>query len=295
MKMKKISLYLSVALINTLLMGCELPRCDSSSKPGIIYRQAVTEDAHKILSLIESHTPDDEKKIYILPKKFRLDEVKSSIEKGHTFVACDQNCGTVLGYKKLFLIEDKQTLHNVLEEMGYSHDNHIDTSYFTDTDNYKTRTVIAPNSLSFDTKNPHIYIDMDFTDPEHRGKGINKGLTAVAFISMQQKLVNYINTNQSEKLIVSYGLSGFNDYNLDVNNIIDTHKSRTPGIAQFFALFAKIIKNIINQNNSTDNTVYVNRYHTGMPLYDEHSTENKPLPQDQWIPSSGNFLSINLR
>jgi hypothetical protein len=94
---------------------------------------------------------------------------------------------------------------------------------------------------------------------------------------------------------MSYGLSYLNDYNLDINDKKDMYVSRTPGIAHSFAVFAALVKQIINKKDSTDNVVYLNRYTTGMPLYDENSTENNPLPTELWIPSSGNFLSVSIK
>lgn len=288
MGIKQILFIFSVVLMNTLLLGSE-------GLLNIVYRKAIEQDALKILSLIDQHLPEDEKKIYILPEKFRLDDIEFSIKKGDLFVACNEKDDTILGYKRIFLIEDEKTHNAILEEMGYSPDNHIDTAYFTNADKFTTRTMTASNSQVFDKKSTHIYLDMDLTHPDYRGRGINHQLAIVGFCSIQNKVIEHINKNQSERLIFSYGLSGLNDYNLDINDKKDIYKSRTPGIARSFAAFVATIKEIINKEDSTDITIDHNRYKTGLPLYDKKSTKKEPLPQEKWVPSSGNFFSVFLK
>jgi len=275
MRIKQVLFFSSLVLMNTLLLASE-------GLPNIVYRKAIEQDASKIFFLIEQRLPEDEKKTYIIPEKFRLNDIKASIKDEHIFVAYNTKDDTILGYKKLFLIEDEITNNTVLEELGYCPSNYIDTACFINTDKYTARTLLESNHQVFNKKSTHIYLDKDFTHPDYRGKGINQQLAIVGFNCIKNKVIEHINKYQSEKLIFSYGLSGPN-------------KSRTPGIARSFAVFVALIKEIINKKASTDIAIYHNSYITYMPLYDKKSTENKPLPQDQWIPSSGNFLSVSLK
>jgi hypothetical protein len=274
--MIKHTLFLTtITLINTTIFGCEM------------HRKAHLNDAVNIVNLIESHTEEDKNKIYILPKKFRLDGVKSAIEKNRLFVAHNTTNNTILGYKNIFLIDNDKDFHDVLEEMGcIGHDTqHIDTARFTSVSDYKIREKIDRREIEYDKRNTHIYVDMDYTHPAHRGRGINKTLTDIGLLAIKEAIINHIKQHNSEKLILLYGLSNFNDY--DSN---DEGKSRTPGIVYSFASF------IHDNMNNVPNPLIIehDRHVTFMPMYDEHATENQPLPKSEWIPSSGNTLSYSL-
>lgn len=252
----------------------------------IQFRKATRNDAVNLIHLVESYTQEDKEKVYVVPKLFRLEKILSDIENAYTFVAHDTQNNRILGYKNVFLLDTQKKLETVFEEMGCTghHTQHIDTAQFTSTNLYKTRQIVSAYDTSFNKNNTHIYIDMDFTHPDLRGQGINKKLAEIGFDAMKEAIIQHIKKNNSEKLVLLYGLTYRNDYT-------DSNDGRTPGIVHSYAAF---IKNNIAQSDNTL-TIKHDRYVTGMPIYDENSTKNEPLPMDKWIKATGNALTYHLK
>lgn len=289
MKLVQILLSISVVVFNTCLFGCQ--------QPEIEYRKAHKYDAHGIVDLINDHGVNDNNKIVILPKLFRLEAMESAIEQDRIFVACNKENNAIVGYKKLFLLSNTpecvETLFQEIRCVGLDHEHrkHIDTAYFTSIDHYATRCVIDTSSIAYDMSDTYIYNGADFTHPDFRGNGINTHLTDKALELIKEATLEHIHTHTAKKLIMLYGLTQFNDY--DNNN---NGKSRTPGIMRSFVPFIKGIQETINEADAPilNASIRHDRYNAFMPTFDPDATECKPLSDEHSVPGYGNVLSYSL-
>lgn len=274
----------SLVVFNTYLFGCQ--------QPEIEYRKADKNDAQGIVNLINEHGVNDNDKIVILPQLFRLKAMEGAIEKGRIFVACDKHDNAIIGYKKLFLLSNTpecvETLFQEIRCMGQDSE-HIDTAYFTNTDQYATRCTTDTGDVTYNMSDTYIYNGADFTHPDFRGKGINTQLTETALALTKETVLECIRTNHAKQLIMFYGLTHSNDY--DNNN----GKSRTPSIVRSFASYIQAHIHHTEHESTLDNrSIRHDRYKAFMPTFDPQATECKPLSDEYSVPGYGNVLSHSL-
>lgn len=290
MKKKSILLYIFFILNNSILFGAE--------NSNIIYRPATSHDIAGLIELMKTHTEADRKKLIIFPYKLMSTSFEDSINKNHIFVAENEQTKQIIAFTEIFLIEEITQLNNTLEELGYLPNKmEIDSTMITSEHNYQQRKPAAYNYVP-NIKNVNINLNLDFTHPNYRNKGHNKKLANFAFKHMQPKIADYIKNNQSNEMVLLYGLSYPNDYFINKTASSDVNKkdhkpgieSRTPGIAYSYALFVQSL----TKNNALPNINH-QRVVTFMPMFDIYGTDNQPLPQDNWVLSSGNVLSCHIK
>lgn len=282
MKLVQTLFGLTIFFFSASVLGCQ---------PIIEYRKAQLQDAHSILSLINNYGVNDNKKIVILPKLFRLQAIESAIEKGRLFVACNKQNNAIVGYKKLFLLSDVQECAKTLEEeirCTGDYSELVDSAYFGNTDKYAARCVTDVSPVVYDqTVDVYIYNGADFTHPDFRARGINTNLTDTALTLIKDAVLAHMRFNQVKRLIMVYGLTDANDYDLDGNG-----GSRTASIVRSFVSFIRGVIPFIEDDIVT--LIQHNRYKAFMPTFDPHATECKPLSDDQAVPGFGNVLLYSL-
>ncbi|MBA3751846.1 hypothetical protein H0X06_03565 [Candidatus Dependentiae bacterium] len=272
----------------TLLVGSEQL---ISKKLSICYQQACLEDAQDIETLISDEATLDNDKIVILPKLFRLQALKNAIARGRFFIARNEEDGTIVGYKKLFLYGalDHEECVNVLQNEIRSlakPTQLIDVACFTDQDNYAHRHKKEPIDTTYsEGTDIYLYDGADFTKPSFRRKGINPALTNTAFSFVKKELCDTLmeKQNQHVRLVILFGLTEFNDYDETGQGI-----SRTPSIVRSCAAFVK------ECTGKSPESILHYRYASCMPTFDPDAQECIPLPDEKAIPGYGNVLVIDL-
>lgn len=282
MKLVQTLFGLTIFFFSASVLGCQ---------PIIEYRKAELNDAEGILSLINNYGVNDNDKIVILPKLFRLQAIESAIEKGRLFVACNKQNNAVIGYKKLFLLSDAQERTETLEqEIRCTGDQSelVDTAYFSNVDKYRARCVADRSSIVCgDNSDTCVYNGADFTHPDFRARGINTNLTDTALGLIKESVRAHMDRNKAKRLIMVYGLTQPNDYDLDGNG-----GSRTSSIVRSFVSFIRGVIPFIEDDIVT--LIQHNRYKAFMPTFDPNATECKPLSDEQAVAGFGNVLLYSL-
>lgn len=275
MKMVIISLGIVSFSFFSCAHACQIPDF-------IEYRKAIMQDAAGIVELINTYGVHDNNKIVILPLKFRLPAVQKNIEAGRYYIARDIAHNKIVAFKKLYLLDDPQELHEVAtQELRYAGPDSVlvDSSILT----YEADRIEKEKSqvqVNLATRTLLMYTGGDFTAPEYRNKGINTKLTECAFADPDIKKEIGIRLKNSSMIACVYGLTHFNDYAADGSGT-----SRTIGIARLFGHCIATVMNI-----HTRIIVYHKRFKSFMPTFDFSSAECAPLPDEQAVPGYGNVL-----
>ena len=245
------------------------------------YRQSEPRDLPGLLALINTHAIHDHEKIVILPRKFREMALQSAIEKNRLFIAEDQ--GRIVGYKKLFMINNKDEKSEILRDEIRCIDNEKNCTFagFINNDGAFVENKAA---LPSDYYHLCMYNGGDFTLPAYRGKGINAKLTTVALSSCMANIKSQIQDQRAPAITMVYGITQAN-----AGEQPGGPCDRTVGIIKQFKSFIQAL-----ENNQGPVVFQHCRYKAFMPTFDPESQILQPLPDEQSIPGFGCVLSCQL-
>lgn len=257
----------------------------------VVFRQATQEDVPGIVKMYEDATEDDRTRIVILPKAFRQNAIKSTIQHGKLYVAQDKETGEIVGLKKLFTISDRGEYREITRDeirCKGSESTLVDAGTLT-VNNEGIKKEPTSSALPFSFKNSMvIYNGGDFTPEQHRSRGINSGLTQLAFGKMLERFgAQHHGAAQSpdpQNVVLLYGLTQANAE--ETADGID----RTPSIARSFLQFTKAAHSALHPGTTAPATLHHARYRAFMPTFDPDAKECKPLPDDQSVAGYGNVL-----
>jgi hypothetical protein len=266
-----------------------LRACDT-----VEYRKAKPEDAAGIVELINTHGVHDNTKIVIVPELFRLAAVQASIAAGKYYVAYDKAKNKIVGFKKLYLLDNPDEMHNVAnQELRYEgqHAELVDGALFEyqhDPEIINGTKRMSGDGLPTIDKDQTLclYTGGDFTTPElgYRGTRINTKLTQEAYKDPALQGLIKKRLDKTATIACVYGLTHLNDYADDGSGA-----SRTPGIAR---LFAQFVCALVNTQKLIH--IYHKRFRSFMPTFDPKAIECKPLADEHAVAGYGNMLYYNL-
>jgi hypothetical protein len=252
------------------------------------YKQALLEHTEGLATLINEEAINDSDKIVVLPEKFRYEATKKAVEEGRLFVALDSK-QNIVAYKKMFVPEDEELadiLTNELrvspfQEPAGSSNIALNENLSVHTESSKTikNMLVSPAT--------YIYTGADFTNINHRNKGINNGLTTYALRMLKSSVMENIKRKKSIHLAVMYGLTKSN-----VGNESDILDGRTRSIVKQFVPFAKEVA--YEYSAFVPSTMLITRFSAFKPSFDPKSSECRPLSDDQSIPGYGYLVGCPL-
>lgn len=273
--------------VRTMIALSSLSLCSMDNV--VVHKRADKDDVASVLQLINEQAHADSSRIVVLPKIFREQAIKDSIEERKLFVTQAEN--KIVAFKKLYVISDEQEYDSIVE-------NELRCRYPQDSvsvhiNNVKTDSFAVPN-FRYDNS-ICIYFGGDYTAPAHRNKGVNSNLTHYAFSAITHEAFNVIENEvlgqyQQNKrmnyIVLLYGLTKANAG--EGSGEID----RSPSIIRAFETFVKKFASLCqyNQNES----IIHSRYKSFMPTFDPEATERVPLADDQAIEGYGNVLIFPL-
>lgn len=241
------------------------------------YRRAEERDIPALLALIKEQAVHDSDKIVILPEPFREKSLQDAIKKRRLFVAELNN--TLVGYKKLFLIEDEQEKDAILRNELRCLDatpalvGHLSGARFT------------PQAITHikDLYDVCIYNGADFTAPSHRKQKINTNLTTVALGLIKNDVKRFMHAKKAQRVTMVYGLTHQN-----AGNTPCEFPDRTMGISRRFRKF------IDSLGVAAHKPFLHMRYPAFMPTFDPEATELKPKSDNESVPGFGCVLSHSI-
>lgn len=236
------------------------------------FGKATEDDIESICKLINEQTLQDSNKIVIVPIRFREAAVKSTVQQARLFVARDQN-GTVVGYKKLFLIQNTQEREEILKNeircLGDGIQLEQAGIYNPTT---KKCTTIENAPINYTDDGIYIYNGGDFTHPEHRKLGINTKLMQTALDAIKSEVE--VAKKSTTHLTVVFGL-------VKENAGDSINGGRT------FLILSSLIPFLQELQSEKINTLTLHRYQAFKPTFNPKDLECKPLPDNQSIPGYG--------
>ncbi len=252
-------------------------------KSPFLFRLGSDADSECLLKIINEEAVDDSNNIVIVPEKFRRNKVKQELQEQRLFVAVESNSGEIIGFKKLFVINNAKEQRDILQHeircLGNPSESHATISLGGLTVNVEKPVEYA--DLSNDIC---VYNGADFTRKEYRGKGVNKNLTDFAWIIATQEIGEKISRSNPQNLIMVYGL-------VRDNSGTELCGGRTKSIVSSFVLFVK--QNYATQDYAS-NVVNISRYSAYKPTFDPKSEVLQPLGDDQSIAGFGYVLLYSL-
>ena len=250
----------------------------------LLYRKADLTDSHELNAVMGLEGIHDSDKIVILPHKFRLLSIESSIQKSRFFVA--RTAHELVGYKKLFLVDTLEERNDIfLHEIRCTEGILVDQRSFKLHGQHEYSAYAPLENVFFSSSDTDsvIYDGADFTKADQRGKGINHALTTAAFTALQEPMEKLLTRPDTQRIILVYGLTYLNDYNDQGEG-----RSRTPGIVHSFALFIHAL------TGSYPSEIQHYRYRSFMPTFNLENEECIPKPDSEAIPGYGNVLVVTL-
>ncbi len=252
----------------------------TAAKP--TYRQAINADVSSLVELINTQACKDADKIVVVPKKFRSAYVEGGIKDKRVFVA-DQG-GTIIGYKKLFCIDDTKERDDILHNELRLKTAAASCATMSLPQRQVTRIQI-PQQLPATTT--YLYTGADFTHPAYRNHDVNRALTTCALTTAKAAVINHMKTQHSSHLALVYGLTEGNAGNKD-----DLLGGRSQSLANQFIPFAQAIAKDLKRQEPK--TLLLSRHTAFKPSFDPDDTECKPLPDNKAIPGYGCVISCEL-
>lgn len=249
------------------------------------YRTAKEKDVPGLLKLMNEQAINDRTKIVILPERFRQAALEKAIEMGRLFVATQPD-DTVVGYKKLFLLDDEDEKQGILSDEIRCIGSQAECTYagYADASGAlipdRSDTTVDPSMYS-----TCIYNGGDFTAPAHRAQGINSQLTDTALTLIAPYVRAYARKQTSKVISMVFGLTQAN-----AGDQPGQSGDRTPSIARSFARFI----GKVDQPTKPISFAH-SRYTAFMPTFDSKAEECRPLPDDQSITGYGCVLSYQPR
>lgn len=246
-----------------------------------MYRLAQETDIPALLTLIQTKAVQDQDKIVILPEQFREHALQHEIANNRLFVA--EHGSEIVGYKKLFLIEDDREKRAIMFDELRMNKPAVYIGTIDQDSNFAETDVFFP----VETYDLCLYNGADFTAPEQRGKGINSGLTAFALHSLQPAVSAFIQEKNPTSIHMLYGITQDN-----AGEKPGQYPDRTVKISQQFRTF---IGSMLNM--APEKPFIHMRHKAAKPSFDLEdltAQEPQPLPDEDSIPGFGCILSYYL-
>jgi len=265
--------------ITAIIVNCSSVSASSAAvtpQAAIIYRQAQEADKKQLLGLLDIAATQEQDRLVILPEKFRAGALEDQIRKGQIFVA--QAADKIVGFKKLYVIEDPAKLTEMLAEeicaLGpLPSRSHIDPAFayhYTD----KGEQAVPSSLVLNPSRDTAIYTGSDFTLKDYRGQGINSRLVQHALATHQASVLEAIKRKQSTQLLMLYGVT--------IEN-----QGRSPALAKAFRQFLNGL-----YGKTEVNRVELNAFRAVKPSFDPKAQECVPLPAEQSVPGYGCVLNF---
>lgn len=252
------------------------------------YKQASLEDTAGLVALINEEAINDSDKIVVLPEKFRYEATKKAIEERRLFVALDSK-QNIVAYKKMFVPDDEELNDILNNELRVSHLQEPVGSSIIDLNEKLSVHDESSKTIKMMLVSPvtYIYTGADFTNTNHRSKGINDRLTRYALNTLKSSVMENIKRKGSIYCAIMYGLTKSNVGN--ESNILD---GRTHSIVKQFVPFATEVA--YEYNKFVPTTMLITRFSAFKPSFDPKDSECKPLPDNQSIPGYGYVIGCPL-
>ncbi len=247
---------------------------------------AIDSDVPALVQLMNEEGCQEEG-IVVPPKKFRESYFKGAIEDGHLYVIKDGS--TIVGYKKLFLMDDQEKRNAILENEIRSQGAHAKPLMHGIVRVDGTTVMFEDASTqSHGTKPVYIYNGGDFTKKRYRGRGLNKQLMCAALNAIKEKTKEHLKATDSNAVNIVYGIT-------ESNGAFEQGSSsdRTNPIAKSFLPFAQSIATELKKEGSK-NTLYHERFKAYKPSFDPESKECVPLSDEFSVEGAGVVLSYPL-
>jgi hypothetical protein len=234
--------------------------------------------------------------VIVPPKMFRDAYFKIAIQAQQLFVITVDTTAQkdkVIGYKKLFLMDNVQECNDILKDEIRSR-GPLDAFYkgcITLTHDQSARfTESFFDEYSIEPHTTYIYNGGDFTKKSFRRKGLNHNLMMEALKSIASKVVDHINREKTTHLGMVFGITEDNGaFHAGCKN------DRTVPIAKAFITYAmKAIVPKVNGGSIMSNGVSHERYYSYKPTFDENGTEFKPLNDEYSVDGNGVVLRYDL-
>src|SRR5438105_9121361 len=253
--------------------------CFASNQFNISFYRASQNDIQGLVDITQqiSNSDIDCQKVVVLPIQFQEPSIRKNVELKRLFIAKQTSNDQIVGYKKLFVIQDEQELRDIRENeircTGLLAKK-VDSALIQIHIAFKR---ISRKQMFFSSSSDlYLYTGADYVLPEYRQRGINTLLYDCAFNRLQNKLTKIKKAKNSRRVILLYGLTYLNDYDDEGNGT-----SRTPSIAKAFYNFLK-------QAHINVSEFSHHRYRAFMPTFDLHARECIPLSDDKSIRGYGN-------
>lgn len=242
------------------------------------YRFACKEDLSELLRL-QKRAEADAQKLVLLPEKYRPDALMSAINKKMLFVV--EHGEALVGFKKLYLVNDSEKqslLHDEIRCVGEQA-----RCVFNGAIDMQGAFFETVDPIVFDMhRTPIIYNGADYTEPEHRGHGVNQILTNSALSLIASQVAAAMQKNKADEVTMVYGLTESNAG--EVGSRLD----RTRGICKSFRQF--MVSHA--QARASDPVLYA-RYRAFKPTITEGSDGNLQVSSDaDSVPGFGCVLSM---
>ncbi len=243
------------------------------------YSRASLQDVPALVELMNEEGHQEEG-IVVPSKSFRAAYFQGAVENDELYVV--KHGSKVVGYKKLFLMDNKSKKQDILEHeircLGQSSE-----SLMKGTIQVCDEGVIFQASADNQAQGGrpvYMYTGGDFTKKKYRGRGLNKLLMQAALDAVRSKTKEAIETDNSDTLNIVYGITESNGA-FNPGSICD----RTLSIVKSFVPFAQSI------SNTNKNEVYHERFKAFKPSFAEDADEFKPLSDEFSVPGAGVVLT----
>ncbi len=254
------------------------------------FRLATRNDLASLVHLVNEEACQEEG-IVIPPKKFRNAYFQSAIDNQELFVISDGQ--QVVGYKKLFVMDDEFKKKAILEEELRCSGAHAKSTYrgsiTYDDVTHDLQFVESSDAGSRPGACTYLYNGVDFTRKTLRGRGLNQALMRAAFDSVIAKTKEYVLEHSNDGVAMVYGIT-------ESNGAFDPGAScdRTCPITRLFVPFAQEIAEHVHPDESKSNKMLHERYVAFKPSFDPDEHEFKPLPDECSVEGRGVVLSYLL-
>lgn len=260
----------------------------------IDYRLAKLSDVDVLFEMQDTFTQDDRQRLLVFPKQVRGVILEKSITKKRIYVAVDQQSDKIVGFVKLFLIDDQDELAEILNDelrLGKGAPV-VDCAYHIDASNvldFGSKLVVQDSVLLHDEypvvcsggnySCVYLYYGGAYTIPTYREQGINTKLTMFAFEQLKSDCTRILDLNRVTYLALGYG-------QVEAN-------TNQKGIIR---LFADFVNNLHNTDFASEICVHHVAYRAYKPVlvFDKDKNDLVVLPDVEENKGQGNLAVIKL-
>jgi hypothetical protein len=263
-------------LIFIIVMAVGMSQAMELGSGSYIYRQAKHEDVERIVDFINNQVVLEVDKVVVLPPGCRERVVRSTIEKKRFFIAEHKQSAALVGLQKFFVIDDKVELNDVLLNEIRCKDSVSSAAGYLKLQECDRYCPLTNSIIHYADNDTYLYYGGAFTEPKHRGKGVNTGLNDFAFSEIGKTIINHSKEEQSQKLVMLYGLVTANAG--DAHDLLGGRsKMRVNSFINF----------IEGNYKGGSEGLLLYRYPAFMPKFDQTAQECIPLSDEESVPGFG--------